>query len=409
MEETMKIIHLMIVFSLAIFTFIGTILPKRVLAEDDIITIFGQVTDEDRNPVSGVNINFVYLETDYTENIHFVQTDSFGNYSVDLTLKETGIDDNSESIPEGFKLYQNYPNPFNPGTVIKFELPQLDHVKLSVFDIRGQLVKVLTDKTYPQGLSQVQWDGTNRMGNKVSAGVYLYRIETANFTNTKKMLLLDGGGNGQTTGNTVHSQRSTLNKVTTDTDYTFAIYAGRQDFELFFEDGFTVSSNDTAIEKNITLSRSFPEGVDSLKRELRLAKISGIELEIADWQKRLESSVDSALIIPIIDSLQVELQFNANMPDNQFLIPDTIIIIGRHYEAGDFYSLEFLGQMKSGPFYTITGSYIDLSYIPAKSEDYCIALIWTIHRVQRMYRSTLLGCWYIYVSNIMPSDTLIDY
>jgi len=409
MEETMKIIHLMIVFSLAIFTFIGTILPKRVLAEDDIITIFGQVTDEDRNPVSGVNINFVYLETDYTENIHFVQTDSFGNYSVDLTLKETGIDDNSESIPEGFKLYQNYPNPFNPGTVIKFELPQLDHVKLSVFDIRGQLVKVLTDKTYPQGLSQVQWDGTNRMGNKVSAGVYLYRIETANFTNTKKMLLLDGGGNGQTTGNTVHSQRSTLNKVTTDTDYTFAIYAGRQDFELFFEDGFTVSSNDTAIEKNITLSRSFPEGVDSLKRELRLAKISGIELEIADWQKRLDSSGDSTLIIPKIDSLQEELQINANMPDSQFSIPDTIIVIGRHYEAGDFYSLDFLGQMKSGPFYTITGSYIDLCNIPAKSEDYCIALIWTIHRVQRMYRSTLLGCWYIYVSNIMPSDTLIDY
>ncbi|MGA9119234.1 MAG: T9SS type A sorting domain-containing protein, partial [Bacteroidota bacterium] len=85
---------------------------------------------------------------------------------------------------------QNYPNPFNPSTVIRFSLPKEGAVKLQVFDITGSLVKTLLDEGVRAGNKEVVWDGTNETGVKVASGMYLYRLESASFVATRKMLLL---------------------------------------------------------------------------------------------------------------------------------------------------------------------------------------------------------------------------
>lgn len=88
-------------------------------------------------------------------------------------------------LPESFELSQNYPNPFNPTTTISFALPKSSQVSLTVFNILGQEVARLVDGTMPAGTHQVNFDASN-----VSSGIYFYRIQTDEFSEQKKMVLL---------------------------------------------------------------------------------------------------------------------------------------------------------------------------------------------------------------------------
>ena len=85
----------------------------------------------------------------------------------------------------GYHLYQNYPNPFNPITTIRFEIPYAQKIKLSVFDILGREVKVLFDDIAPQGIITVDFDGKD-----LSSGVYFYKIQSEQFTDTQKLILM---------------------------------------------------------------------------------------------------------------------------------------------------------------------------------------------------------------------------
>ncbi|HEX9750581.1 MAG TPA: FlgD immunoglobulin-like domain containing protein [candidate division Zixibacteria bacterium] len=98
-------------------------------------------------------------------------------------------------VPSSYSLVQNYPNPFNAGTVIRFNVPRSDagdltNVKLVVYNVLGQAVRTLVDEQYTPGSHQATWDGTNDHGTTVSSGVYFYRMQAGNFTDTKKMTLL---------------------------------------------------------------------------------------------------------------------------------------------------------------------------------------------------------------------------
>ena len=97
-----------------------------------------------------------------------------------------------ENINVSFRgsLDDAYPNPFNPITNINYELNRDAYVKLSVYDILGNLVKNLVNEEKLAGNNSVNWDSTNKLGQKVSAGVYLYNIESGDFGQTKKMILL---------------------------------------------------------------------------------------------------------------------------------------------------------------------------------------------------------------------------
>jgi len=88
-------------------------------------------------------------------------------------------------IPNHYALKQNYPNPFNPSTTIEYALPKAGNVKLVVYDIMGREVATLVDEFKQAGIYNVQFDASG-----LSSGVYFYRIETKDFNQTKKMLII---------------------------------------------------------------------------------------------------------------------------------------------------------------------------------------------------------------------------
>jgi len=96
------------------------------------------------------------------------------------------------SLPKTFSLSQNAPNPFNPSTAISFQVPDGNsgQVTLKVYDLRGSLVRTLVDGPKEAGAYTVFWDGRDREGRRVSSGVYLYRMQAASFTRTRKMVML---------------------------------------------------------------------------------------------------------------------------------------------------------------------------------------------------------------------------
>ncbi len=88
-------------------------------------------------------------------------------------------------VPTKFELMQNYPNPFNPATIITFSIPQEAYVTLKIFSVLGKEVAALIDRRMNAGTHQVEWKPAG-----LSSGVYFYRIETSNFIETKKLVLL---------------------------------------------------------------------------------------------------------------------------------------------------------------------------------------------------------------------------
>jgi len=98
----------------------------------------------------------------------------------------TSVDESrDETTPTTFNLAQNYPNPFNPATTISFALAKDGHVKLTVFDILGRTVVELIDGVKPAGKHKVVFDA-----NDLSSGLYLYRLETEQYKQVRKMLLV---------------------------------------------------------------------------------------------------------------------------------------------------------------------------------------------------------------------------
>ena len=93
-------------------------------------------------------------------------------------------------LPETFALHQNYPNPFNPTTTIGFEVPIPSQVSLKIYNLMGQEIKTLTNQWLPTGSHRLIWNGKNRQGIPVSAGVYIYRLQSQDFQKTRKMVLL---------------------------------------------------------------------------------------------------------------------------------------------------------------------------------------------------------------------------
>jgi Tol biopolymer transport system component len=94
--------------------------------------------------------------------------------------------------PTAFSLSQNVPNPFNPVTTIEYQIPAgaADRVTLKVYDMRGAVVNTLIDRVESPGVHSVVWDATDATGNRVSSGVYIYRLRAGEFTQSNKMILM---------------------------------------------------------------------------------------------------------------------------------------------------------------------------------------------------------------------------
>jgi hypothetical protein len=98
--------------------------------------------------------------------------------------------DTSGPVPGAAFLAQNWPNPFNPSTTIEFGLKSDGHVSLKIYDAAGRLVRKLIDGRMEAGTQAVVWNGLSDGGNRVSSGVYFYRIRTGEFEATRKMVLM---------------------------------------------------------------------------------------------------------------------------------------------------------------------------------------------------------------------------
>ncbi len=99
-------------------------------------------------------------------------------------LQATSLENADNSVPSSFNLSQNYPNPFNPSTTIKFSVPKSSFVTLKVYDVLGKEVAQLVNENLNAGTYNYNFDAA-----KLTSGVYFYRIQSDNFTETKKMIL----------------------------------------------------------------------------------------------------------------------------------------------------------------------------------------------------------------------------
>lgn len=96
-----------------------------------------------------------------------------------------GVQQISSEVPDSYNLYQNYPNPFNPSTTIKFQVPVSGNVKLTIFNALGKEVEKLNDGYLNAGLFSAVFNAQN-----LNSGVYFYKLESENYVETKKMMLI---------------------------------------------------------------------------------------------------------------------------------------------------------------------------------------------------------------------------
>ncbi len=132
----------------------------------------GCVTREDGRPVELIDINeCTILESPFVHK-RFTRGEAVSSeFIVDQPLE--------------FSLHQNYPNPFNPSTTLSFDLPEASHVRMDIFNSVGQLVQTVMNEQRSAGKHTVRFNASG-----LSSGVYLYKITTDNFSQTKKMLLV---------------------------------------------------------------------------------------------------------------------------------------------------------------------------------------------------------------------------
>ena len=122
---------------------------------------------EDKNVTAG----------NYSYRLKQIDNDGQFEYSKTIEVDMDGV--------KKFELSQNYPNPFNPSTTIKFNLPEAGMVKLTLFNILGQQIRTLVNEFQESGVHTINFDAT-----ELNSGMYLYKIESNGFTQTRKMTLV---------------------------------------------------------------------------------------------------------------------------------------------------------------------------------------------------------------------------
>jgi hypothetical protein len=137
------------------------------------------------SPVNGATVRFNVKATDGIDTV-----DVTGDDRVIYVNRYDYLSIESEGIPTEFALHENYPNPFNPSTTLRFDLPEVNDITLTIYNMLGQKVKVFNMQSAPSGYHALKWNATNDYGDPVGAGVYLYQLQAKDFVKTRKMVLL---------------------------------------------------------------------------------------------------------------------------------------------------------------------------------------------------------------------------
>ena len=133
------------------------------------------------NAGDSVVVSYAVLASDDLSSLHSTVDAASAKWNV---LFPEGSGGAAPPLPIAFKLYQNYPNPFNPSTVISYDLPGESHVRLSVYNMLGELIAILVDGKESAGSQSVEVDV-----EQLSSGVYFYRLEAHSTDGTREMFL----------------------------------------------------------------------------------------------------------------------------------------------------------------------------------------------------------------------------
>ena len=139
----------------------------------------------EQTPGNGVTVRFSVSATDGIDTVKVS-----GDDRVVYVNRYEFLSTETNGMPTEFALHENYPNPFNPSTTLRFDLPELSDVNVIIYNMLGQEVKTFNMQNISAGHHSIRWNATNDLGDPVSAGVYLYQLQTRDFVKTRKMILL---------------------------------------------------------------------------------------------------------------------------------------------------------------------------------------------------------------------------
>ncbi len=149
----------------------------------------GNVEWEFEYGADGYDIGHNVRQTDDWNYIMAGWSDSYGIGGMDILLIRLGYPTEVEDLlvpaPEHISLSGNYPNPFNSSTIIRYKLPVAGKVRISIYDLLGRKIETLIDEYRQAGYYQAVWNAS-----EYSSGIYYYKIETGDVTETKRMVLL---------------------------------------------------------------------------------------------------------------------------------------------------------------------------------------------------------------------------
>ena len=137
---------------------------------------------------------FIDTEVNIDQTYYYILSavDSHGNesgFSEEVSATIVSIEE-GQLIPQEFVLFDAYPNPFNPSTTIKYGLPTQSDATLIIYNLVGQEIVRWQEYNLTAGYYEKTWNGTNRLGNPVASGIYIYRLIAGDFVQTRKMVLL---------------------------------------------------------------------------------------------------------------------------------------------------------------------------------------------------------------------------
>ena len=294
----------------------GLVVIVQILsAQTHIINLTVQLrTLENSVPVSSSAVSLYSNTTRIDSQI----TNSSGIVLFSFTI--TSIPQLSSNQPHAFSLDQNYPNPFNPSTKIEFTLPHYVQVNFRIFDVLGREITSYSSNLN-SGVHELEW-----MPN-AAAGIYFYRIIAGDFSQTKKMVLVDG----------VHGSnrlRLCSSIAINDNNYQSRVAKSAEN-KIFLEK--TTEANYSISIKN--LSSTTPQIIDTVIQIINLESDRTVDVYISRFLKPASFDPISNISIkednPPADSL-IALLHGSGFDKNGIVVPDsamTYIILNQSNQA----------------------------------------------------------------------------
>ncbi|MCB0742968.1 MAG: T9SS type A sorting domain-containing protein [Ignavibacteriales bacterium] len=158
-------------------------------------TLWNPATDDmDRKPITfwidDLDVAYSTSSPAYTGAENGFPAGNLNAFPDQKNAWENGLDpvgvEKVGSLPSEFSLSQNYPNPFNPTTMIKYSIPAQSNVTLKIYDVLGsEVATLINNEVQSVGQYEVNFDAS-----RLSSGIYFYTLNSGNFVQTKKMILL---------------------------------------------------------------------------------------------------------------------------------------------------------------------------------------------------------------------------